>query len=169
MAGEKQKTISLVVDSEQNLYSRFSPEDEFDESVKAYIRSKVRERDHSQNISLTVISRKPLDEERFRTAMSNWGKDEKAVMDVEMKDTMRMLIGTLIFGTIMILLSLMTEARFEVAKYSLMPIIGSLALGKAAEILVFSFPTFGVKKRLITEMGKGTSVTFEYGQEKKLR
>jgi hypothetical protein len=169
MENKDQKYITLVVDDEQYLYLPFSPEPEFSNSVKSYIRSKASVDNHRENIHLRVVSQEPLDEERFRTAMSNWGKDEKAVMDVEMKDTMRMLIGTLIFGTIMILLSLMTEARFEVAKYSLMPIIGSLALGKAAEILVFSFPTFGVKKRLITEMGKGTSVTFEYGQEKKLR
>lgn len=162
MADEEQKTIRLVVDSEQTLYSRFSPENEFDASVKSYIRSKIMSGDHSRNISMTVISQKPLDEEKFLSAMSNWGREEKALMETDMKDKMRMLIGMLVFGSIMIILSVMMQERFAEVQYSLMPIMGSLALGKVAEILIVNIPIFDAKKKIIDDMGKGTSVTFEY-------
>jgi len=168
MDREEQKTIKLVVESEQSLYSTFSPEDEFDASVKSYIRSKAAIGNHNKNISLTVISQKPLDEERFRAAMYNWARDEKALMDAEMKDTMRMLVGMLVFGSIMIILSVMMQKRFEEVQYSLMPIMGSLALGKVVEILIVNIPIYTARKKIINDMQKGTPqkgtpVTFEYG------
>lgn len=162
MTSEEQKAIRLVVESEQTLYSRFSPEDEFDASVKSYIRTKIAAVGRSRNISLTVLSQKPLDEKRFLSALSNWGRDEKAAMRTDMKDTIRMLIGMLVFGSIMIILSVMMQERFAEVQYSLMPIMGSLALGKVAEILIVNIPIFNARKKMIDDMGKGTSVTFEY-------
>ena len=73
----EQQNIRLVVDDEQALYTSFSPEDEFDESVKSYIRSKAASKDQTKSISLTVISKEPMDEERFRAAVSNWIRDER--------------------------------------------------------------------------------------------
>ena len=158
--------IRLVVNNEQTLYSTFSPEDEFDDSVKSYIRSKIRGMDHSKSFSMTVISREPIDEEKFRSAMSNWGKEEQALLRMEYKDTIRMLIGTLVIGSVLFLLNLPLQERFEVLQYSLIPIIAALALGRAAGILAIDLPTYGVKKRLINEMSKNSLITFEYSHGK---
>ncbi len=76
-----------------------------------------------------------------------------ALLKVEYKDTIRMLIGLLVVGSVMVVLSLALQKRFEVLSYSLIPIMGSLALGNAASILAIDLPTYGVKKRMITEMG----------------
>ncbi len=53
------------------------PAPEFGMFVKSYIRSKISVTGKLKRISLTVLSEKPLDEERFRSAVSNWIQDEK--------------------------------------------------------------------------------------------
>ncbi|MBQ3372182.1 MAG: hypothetical protein IJG40_03485 [Oscillospiraceae bacterium] len=115
---------------------------------------------------MTVISREPIDEEKFWSAMSNWGREEQSLLRMEYKDTIRMLIGTLVFGSVLFLLNLSLQERFEVLQYSLIPIIAALALGRAAGILAIELPTYGVKKRLINEMSKNSLITFEYGHDK---
>ena len=159
----EQKKITLVVEDEQALYTKFSPEHEFNESVKSYIRSKTAGKGDHQSISLTVISREPLDENRFRSAVSNWVRDEKVVFGKVEKDMIRTLIGLLVFGSVMIVLSLALQQRFELLKYSLIPILGSLALSKAAGILVLKMPVSAANKKLISEMEETSVITFEYG------
>jgi hypothetical protein len=85
MDNAEQKNIRLVVDDEPKLYTPLSPEDEFNEPVKAYIRSKIAGKDDCQSISLTVMSRDLLNEEKFRSAVSNWIRDEKAVFRKRIK------------------------------------------------------------------------------------
>ena len=158
--------IRIVVEDEQILYSTFSPEVELNEFVKGYIRSKIRLMDHSERIDLAVISKEPLDEERFRSAMSKWGEDELALLKMNYKDTFRMLIGTLILGSVMLILNLLLQKRSELVQYTLIPIISGLALGRAAGILAIDLPTYGAKKQLINEMRKNSLITFEYGHDK---
>ena len=100
------KSISLVVNNEESLYTPFSPEAEFTELVKAYIRSKLADEKYLQGISMTVFAQEPIDEERFRTASANWIRSEKTVFKTQERNTIRMLIGTLVFGSIMILMCL---------------------------------------------------------------
>lgn len=158
--------IRLVVENEDYLYSSFSPEDEFDIMVQGYIREKIRGMDHSERISFTVISKEPIDEERFRAAMANWGRNELALLKMNYKDTFRMLIGMLILGSVLLILNLLLQKRSELVKYTLIPIIASMALGRAAGILAIDLPTYGVKKRLISEMRNNSLITFEYGHGK---
>ncbi len=166
MAHREENAVSLVVEDEKALYTTLSPDDEFSEPVKKYIRAKILCMDHSNSINLTVISKKPIDEDRFRSAMSNWGRDELALLKIDNKDTVRTLIGLLAFGSVMVILSLALQNRFDFLSYSLMPIMGSLALGNAAGILTLDLPTYGVKKRMITEMGEHSFITFVYDSEK---
>ena len=78
---KEQKNISIVVENEQELYTSLSPEDEFNDSVKSYIRSKITGGGMKRYVGLTVISRTPIDEDRFRSAVSNWARDEKEALD----------------------------------------------------------------------------------------
>ena len=64
-----QKNVQLVVKDEQELYTSFSPEDEFTDSVKKYIQSKITGRGFNGFVGLTVISGKPINEERFKLAV----------------------------------------------------------------------------------------------------
>lgn len=146
MSNNDQAQIILVVDDEQSLYSRFSPEDEFSEPVKAYIKSKVADKASNRSTSLTVISREPMDEEKFRSAVSNWIMAEKVSLRINEKTTIRRLIGLLIFGSIMLLLCLSLEKIIDILQYSLMPIMGSLALSRAASILVLEIPSLRTQK-----------------------
>ena len=159
----EQKNIRLVVDDEQKLYTPFSPDNDFNEPVKAYIRSKMVGKGDHQSIRLTVMSREPLDEERFRSAVANWIRDEKAIFRKAGKDLMRLLAGLLILGSILIVLSLALEKHVEVLKYSLLPVMGSLALSRAAGILVLKMPTNTKSEKLIREMEENSVITFEYG------
>ena len=79
MDNAEQKNVRLVVDDEQKLYTPFNPDDEFSEPVKAYIRTKITGKEDHQSISLTVMSHDPVNEERFRSAVSNWIRAEKAL------------------------------------------------------------------------------------------
>ena len=165
----EKKEIRLVVKDEQSLYTPFSPADELDESVRSYIRSKVAEDKLRQNFHLIVMSQEPVDEERFRTAVSNWIRDEKAACNGDEKETVIRLAGSLVFGTILILLSIELEAQFDVVKYSLMPIMASLALSNAAGILIEKIPMIRATKWILAETEKNNMITFEYGQHRNNR
>lgn len=164
MAKREPKSIQLIVDDEEALYSQFSPEDEFGESVKAYVRSKATDKTRHQGISMTVVSQKPIDENRFRSAVSNWIKDERAMFKRTEKETLITLFGSLAFGSLMIVLSVMLGQQYEVLQYSLIPIMGSLALGKAASILVMTLPITSANKTLLEEMEDTSTITFRYGR-----
>ena len=136
----EQQNIRLVVDDEQSLYSPFSPEDEFNDSVKGYIRSKMITGGFKRYAGLTVISRKPIDEDRFRLAITNWVRDEKEVFKSDRKETLRLMIGMLIFGSLLVVFNIKLQQKFEVARYSLVPIMGSLSLSRATGILIIDLP-----------------------------
>ena len=148
--------IKLVVNDEQTLYNAFSPEDEFSEPVKSYIKSKIASADRCRSFNMTVLSREPIDEERFRSAVSNWTHEKK---------TIRTLIGMLIFGSIMLVLTLSLQKQIVELKYSLMPIMGTLALNNAVTIIIKDMPDISVKKWILNEMEKHNVITFEYGNE----
>ena len=165
MEHEGSKNIRLVVDDERTLYTPFSPEPEFNEPVKRYIKTKIAGENDLRSISLTVISKQPIDEDKFRSAVSDWIEDEKALFRHSEKETVRMLVGLLVFGSILLVLSLALQKQFDLLKYTLLPIMGSLALSKATGILVIDMPVVRAKRWLINELEKNSSVTFEYEQE----
>ncbi len=157
--------IKLIVRDEEGLYNHFSPEDEFDDSVKSYITSKIVDKNSIKGISLTVISQEPMDEDRFRSAVANWISNEKASFRLNERNTLLTLIGALIFGSIMLLLCISLEKIIDVLQYSLMPIMGSLALGKAAGILVEDLPVIKAQNLVFSEMSRYNVITFEYGRD----
>ena len=158
----EQQYIRLVVDDEPSLYSTFSPEDEFSDSVKGYIRSKMITGGFKRYAGLTVISRKPIDEDRFRLAVVNWVRDEKAVFKSDRKETLRLMIAMLIFGSLLVVCNIKLQQKFEVARYSLVPIMGSLSLSRATGILIIDLPILSSKIKALNRMEKGSVVTFEY-------
>jgi hypothetical protein len=157
--------IRLVVDDEQTLYSPFSPEAEFNEPVQKYLRGKLAGMDYHQSISLTVISREPINEDRFRSAVSDWINDEKAMFRKNEKDNLHLLIALLVFGSILITLSVALEKRFEILQYTLFPIMGTLALSKAAGKLLIDMPISVAKKRILDQLEKNNIITFVCDQE----
>ena len=165
MSQTQQTHIKLVVTDEQELYNSFSPDNEFDESVKSYIKSKIVDQSTLKSLRLTVISQDPIDEERFRSATASWIRDEKASFRQEDKSTYLTLLGALIFGSIMLLMCIYLEKTIDVLQYSLMPIMGSLALGKAAGILVEDLPMIKARKWIFEEIEHNNVITFEYGKK----
>ena len=166
---KEKKNVQLVVEDEQALYTTFSPEDEFTDSVKSYIRSKITGRDFNGYAGLTVISRKAINENRFRLAMKNWVRDENDKFKRDRKDTIRMLIGLLLFGSALVLFNISLQQKYEVARYSLVPIMGSLSLSRATGLLIIDLPILSSKIKLLNAIEKGSMVTFEQRPERKER
>ena len=81
------------------------------------------------------------------------------------KDTIRMFIGLLVVGSIFLVVSLALQQRFEVLKYSLLPIMGSLALSKATGILLIDMPTIKAQRWMLNKLGKKNLITFEYDSD----
>ena len=169
MDNKEQTKITLVVNDENSLYSPFSPEPEFSDSVQWYIRTKLAGEDVEKSISMNVISHVTLDEDRFRAAASNWIAQERKFFRKKEKETFRMLVGSLIFATVFIILSLALEQRFNLLKYSIIPILGSLALSKAAGIMAFDMPTSRAQRWILDELEKNNVITFQYDNEKKVQ
>jgi hypothetical protein len=69
----------------------------------------------------------------------------------------------LILGSVLIIVSLALEKHFTLMKYSLIPILASFALGKAAGILIKELPENGITKAVINTMEHNSMITFEYG------
>lgn len=131
----EQTNIILVVEDEKSLYTNFSPAAEFSHDVKDYIKSKIAGEEDNKRIRLTVVSQEPLDEEKIRSAVSAWIRDEKRVLRQSEKNTMRLFFGLLVFGSIMILLSSFLVSRFTVLQNTLIPIMGSVSLTRAVRTL----------------------------------
>ena len=166
MKHSEQENIRLLVDDEKTLYTKFNPEAEFDEPVKKYIRSKIAVKKGLKCIRMTVISKKPLDEEKFRSATSNWIMEEKVLLQANEENTIRLLIGLLIFGSILVLLGLAAQSQNEWIRYSILPVMGSLALSKAAGILLVDLPTLSANKGIFSAVEKNNVITFEYENNK---
>ena len=145
----EQMNIILVVEDEKSLYTNFSPEAEFDHDV-------------NKSVQLTVVSQDPLDEEKFRSAVSNWISDEKKVLRQSEKNTTRLFFGLLVFGSIMILLSSVLVSRFTVLQNTLIPIMGSVSLTRAVRTLIIDVPKVRAQKWIFKEMEKNNVVSFEY-------
>ena len=160
-APTERKSIKLIVEDEQALFSTFSPEDEFNESVKGYIRSKITGGGLKRYTGLTVVSRKPIDEDRFRSAVSNWVRDENEAFRRDRRGIIRMAIILLIFGSVLVVFNIKLQETFEVARYSLVPIMGSLALSRATGILIIDLPTISSRIKALKRAEMGSVVTFE--------
>ena len=150
----EQMNIILVVEDEKSLYTNFSPEAEFDHDVKEYIKSKIAGEEDNKSVQLTVVSQDPLDEEKFRSAVSNWISDEKKVLRQSEKNTTRLFFGLLVFGSIMILLSSVLVSRFTVLQNTLIPIMGSVSLTRAVRTLIIDVPKVRAQKWIFKEMEK---------------
>ena len=83
----------------------------------------------------------------------------------EKRETRIALIGGLIFGSLLLILSIAIEKQVDVLTYSLLPIMGSLALGKAASILAVDVPTIRVQRWFFNEIEEKSVITFEYANE----
>ena len=103
--------------------------------------------------------------EKFREAAANWVSGEKAKFRAKEKNTYFTLIGLLIFGSIMLVLCLSLQKNIYELQYSLMPIMGSLALSKATGILVIDIPVIHAQKWILNEMNKYNVIKFEYGSD----
>ena len=150
----EQTNIILVVEDEKSLYTNFSPEAEFDHDVKEYIKSKIAGEEDNKSVQLTVVSQDPLDEEKFRSAVSNWISDEKKVLRQSENNTTRLFFGLLVFGSIMILLSSVLVSRFTVLQNTLIPIMGSVSLTRAVRTLIIDVPKVRAQKWIFKEMEK---------------
>ena len=161
------KNIRIVVEDEEALYTKLSPEDEFNDSIKSYIRAKITGRGFNRYTGLTVISRKPIDEDRFRAAVSNWVRDENEAFKRDRKDTVLLLIGLLIFGSALMVFGIKLQQQYEVVKYSLVPIMGSLSLSRATGLLIIDLPIISSKINALNRMERGSMVSFEYRTDAK--
>ncbi len=146
MSEKEIKDIKIVVNDEDSLYVPYSPESEFNEGLKSYIRSKVAEESSGSGIRLIVMSPSPINEEKFKTAIRNWTRDQRAVFVREDKITSRTLISLLVFASFFIILSMYLSKYDNVFSYTIIPVLGSVALGRAAGMFITELPVSKGKK-----------------------
>lgn len=153
--------VEIVVNDENDLYTPLSPDNEFDQGVRSYIKSKIALLGYDTNIGLRVISRDPLDEERFRSAVKNWIRDEKISMRQESRESNRIMFGMLVVASVFIILSLVLSKYISVLSYTIIPVLGSVALGRAAGIFITEMPINKAKQKMADELEMNSPVVFE--------
>ncbi|MCR5034606.1 MAG: hypothetical protein K6B42_04195 [Clostridia bacterium] len=160
MAQQETNIIRLVVEDEQSLYSPFSPDCEFNENVKQYIRSKASLGDYRQPMELIVISSSPLDEERIRSAIANWVKDEKTLFIRKEKQSTQLPSAMFIIGASIIILITLLRQFIEPLTYAVILIIGTAVLGRG--VTNWYEHTLGIKAKrwLISELNKTNMIVF---------
>ena len=161
------KDIKLIVSNEESLYLPFSDGDEFSFSVRDYIKTKYTSAEVGDLLRLTVVSSAPIDEDRFRSAVANWVQEEKLKFRQEEKTTNRMLIGFLVIASLFIILSLQLEKRVEALSYTIIPVLGSVALGRAAGICLTDLPINRAKRQMINDMENNSPIIFELQEPEK--
>ena len=154
--------IKILVKDEQDLYMRFSPADEFSDSLKRYIRSKTACADQDQHIKLEVTSSAPLDQERFRSAAANWINEEKALFRQEFKRNNLSQIRMLILGIVFIIIGMLLESYINMMPLIYMAIttIGSFGLGRAVAAWIEQLPENRKMLQLTNEMEKTSLIEF---------
>ena len=70
-------------------------------------------------------------------------------------------MGMLVIASIFIILSLYMSKRFDVLSYTIIPVLGSVALGRAAGIIIVDLPTNKAKQVLLDELGVKSTIVFE--------
>ncbi|MBR2836149.1 MAG: hypothetical protein IKE43_10660 [Coriobacteriales bacterium] len=153
--------IKLVVNDEDRLYTPLSPEIEFDQGIKNYIKSKIEIAGYRNNIRLTVISHSAIDEDKFRSAVVKWAQDERSLYHQEAKTLTHMLIGMLILASLFIILGIILVQQSQTFSYTIIPVLGSIALGKAAGICVVDLPINKAKLKMLEKLDKNSPVVFE--------
>ena len=161
MSGKDIKDITIIVNNENDLYVPYSPDSIFSDGIKSYIRSKATEASSGNGVRLIVKSPVALEEEKFRTAVRNWVRDELASYTREDKITHHILIAMLIFASVFIILSMYLERYNNVFSNTIIPVLGSVALGRAAGIFVMDMPVSVARKKLIKEVEENSTVVFE--------
>ena len=68
----------------------------------------------------------------------------------------------LVIASVFIILSLYLAKYLSVLSYTIVPVLGSVALGRAAGIFLSDLPINTAKQRLIDEWEKKSIIVFEY-------
>ena len=165
MAQKDPIDINLLVNDEQAIYETLSPDVEFKNSLKDFIKDKIVCSRYKNSFRLTVFSPTPIDEQRFRSAVSNWIRDEKTIFRQEVKLVLRMLIGMLIIGSLFIVFGLFLAEKDNVFSYTIIPVVGSVALGKAATIIITELPISIAKVRILNNIEKNNLIIFKHYDE----
>ena len=152
--------IKLVINNESDLYNPLNPDTEFSRMVKLYIQAKYAGVRFDDNIKLTIISPEPLDEDRFRAATANWIREERRRFRQEDRITNRMLVGFLVIASIFIILSLFLQKHISVLTYTILPVLGSVSLGRAAGICLTEIPMHNARNKLLDMLEKESIVEF---------
>ena len=160
MDQRKYKDVKLIVTNEESLYLPFSDGDEFSFSVRDYIKTKYSGAEIGDFLRLTVVSSVPIDEDRFRAAVTNWVQEEKLKFRQEEKTTNRMLIGMLVIASLFIILSLRLEQHVEALSYTIIPVLGSVALGRAAGICLTDLPINRARRQMLNDMEQNSPIIF---------
>jgi len=161
MAFKGTNDIKLLVNDEHSLYIPYSPETEFNQGLKNYIKSKIAAAGIKNKVKLTVLSGVSIDEEKFRTASANWIQDERKTLIQENRHTKRLLVGLLVMASLFIIISMILRKNNDVFSYTIIPVLGSVALGRAAGLCIIDLPTNKVKLELIKDIEKNNSIVFE--------
>lgn len=162
----KPADVRLVVNDENSLYTKFSPEAEFDIGVKTYLKSKLACEGYVTSIKLTVTAPAPIDEERFLSAVANWTRDERKTILQEATVNKRLLLGLLVVASLFIIISLSMSKHINVFSYTIIPVLGSVALGRAAGIFITDLPINDAKIKMLNAMEKNNVISFEYDNDK---
>jgi hypothetical protein len=93
--------------------------------------------------------------------VSNWVRDEEDVFKSDRYEKDCLLIGLLLFGSALVVFGIKLQEKIEVARYSLVPIMGSLSLSRATGILVIDLPLLSSKIKLLKRVESGSMITFE--------
>ena len=161
MSEKEIKDITIIVDNENSLYVPYSPESIFSEGLKSYIRSKTIEANSGNGIRLIVMAPFAMDEEKFRTAVKSWVREEKALFTREEKITTRILVSMLVVASLFIILSMYLAKYSNVFSSTIIPVLGSVALGRAAGICVMDVPVNRAKKHFLKEVEENSTVVFK--------
>ena len=76
-----------------------------------------------------------------------------------------MLVGLLLFGSALVIFNIKLQDKYELARYSLVPIMGSLSMSRATGLLIIDLPILTSKIKVLNRIEEGSVVTFEYRPE----
>ena len=161
MSNKGFKNVTLQVDNEQNLYNSLSPEPEFTIGVIAYVKSRIIGKDVLGDVRITVVSEKPIDEEKFRIAAGNWVQRERELLQQENKRLSFIQALMLGLSVLFLLVHVMLESVLGDMPYDFFATIGTFCMGQTVAILVTEIPKNRIKKSFLRLIAGEYELVFE--------
>ena len=160
------KDIQLHFGDKTPVFEPLNPNPEFHKEVKRYLALQFLDEDYGKDIRLTVTYSASLDEERFRTALSNWFWRRGWDLEREQRRNGYEQISRLAVGILLTFACVALQQYEDEIGYKILSIVTSFSLSRVVSIWLSTMPTNQIQRGVNRYIAQHTIIVFRHQDEK---